>query len=61
MKPDLRISIQERLEVEHHLHVEKAYGYLHSNLTRSFSLVWATLCIGAPTRICKKLACFMIP
>jgi hypothetical protein len=35
--------IREMLEVDHHLHVEKARGYLWSYLTRILALTWASL------------------
>jgi hypothetical protein len=54
-------SIREKPKVEHHLHVKKAPDYLRSYLIGRLALTWAILCVGAPTRIGKKLVCFLIP
>lgn len=48
-------SIRERLEVEHHLRVEKVHDYLQSYLTGTLTFTWVTLCVEDPTRISKKL------
>jgi hypothetical protein len=49
-------SVQEELEAEHHLCVEKARGYLWSYSTMVLGPPMATLCVGAPTRISQDLA-----
>jgi hypothetical protein len=36
-------SIHEMSELEHHLRVHKAWGYLRSDLIGSLALVWASL------------------
>jgi hypothetical protein len=43
------------------LAVKKAPNYLRSYLIGRLALTWAILCVGAPTRIGKKLVCFLIP
>jgi hypothetical protein len=54
-------SVREDLEAEHHLRMEKAYGFLWSYSTEVLGLAWATLCVGAPTRISQNLVWFCIP
>jgi hypothetical protein len=54
-------SVRDELEAEHQLRVEKARDSLWSYSTMVLALAWASLCIGAPTRISRDLAWFRIP
>jgi hypothetical protein len=47
-------SIRERPEQDH-LCVEKDHNYIWNYLTESLVLMWATLCVGAPTKILRSL------
>jgi hypothetical protein len=44
-------SVQEELEAEHHLRVEKGRGSLRRYSCMVLALMWATLCVGASMRI----------
>jgi hypothetical protein len=54
-------SVREEPGAEHHLRVEKAHSSIRSYSTVVLGLMWATLCIGASTRISRDLAWFWIP
>jgi hypothetical protein len=54
-------SVREEPEAEHHLRVEKARDSLRSYSIEVLGLTWASICVGAPTRISRDLARFRIP
>jgi hypothetical protein len=43
--------VREEPEAEHHLRVEKALALYGVTRPWCLALAWATLCVGAPTRI----------
>jgi hypothetical protein len=47
-----------RPEAEHHLHVEKNRDSLWSYSSGCLALVWASICIGTPTKISQNLVRF---
>jgi hypothetical protein len=53
-------SIREEPEAEHHLRVKKAATLFGVTRPWRLALAWATLCVGAPTRISRDLVWFRI-